>query len=540
MGKKVTFVIVAEGALDVQGRLITSEAVKQAIIDHMGMDARVTTLGHVQRGGHPSAFDRYLATIQGITATVAIVDNANQTSLSLLTVINENHVTLRPITECVARTKQIGIDLRAGNFEAVFKARDPEFKFLFELHGLFCSQVDVQATTRPNLTIALINIGAPCGGMNAANAAIVKYCVTKGHAVLGAYDGIRGFMDGKIQTLDLPQIQGCTERGGSFLGTNRWLPESDNEVELLVGKIVEKNIDAIIMVGGFEGFAFLKLLRDNAAYLRYNFPVLLIPATVSNNVPGTEYSIGSDTALNTVIGSCDIVRQSASSSGNRVFVVEVQGGNCGYLATMSALSSGASCCFIPEKKVGLRSMMAEIDHLKFRFQNFSRLGRIVIRNENCSPVYTTEIMSKILEDESDGKFDSRWIVLGHLQQGGNPSPIDRLRGVRLGIVCVDYIQKILFPVTDIPDSGIPIIGIDSGVTTPYHRGGNLLVVGVKGPKIVFTPFDSLHSEADMKNRRVQNPWWMRLYPLISMLSRGPQESNQQEDLNNNAVMDDNY
>ena len=520
----MTFVILAEGTIDCEGVRITSEDVKNAIIEKMGMDARVTTLGHIQRGGSPSALDRYLGTIQGITATVSLIENESRNSLSFVVVTNENHVSCRLISECVQNTKQINIDLRERRFEQVFRARDPEFRFLYDLQTRFCSQAlhSEEKLEEHRLKIALVNVGAPCGGMNSANAAVAKYSISVGHKIIGVYDGLKGFLNEDFHSLQISEIQGWIERGGSVLGTNRWLPNSE-EIVQIISIIIRENIDAVIVVGGFEGFSFLSTIRENSNYLKYNFPVLLIPATVSNNVPGTEFTIGSDTALNTIISSCDIIRQSASSSGNRVFVVEVQGGNCGYLAATSALSSGASCCFIPEMELTLKVILDEIEHLKFRFRKYSKIGRLVIRNENCPKVYSTETLSKIFETEAGGVFDSRWIVLGHLQQGGNPSPLDRLRGVKLGTVCIDYIEKILLSSDSDKSDSIPSIGADSGVTSPYHRGGNVLVVGVKGPKIVFSPIDSLLSEADMKMRRIKKPWWERLYPLISMLSRGPDE-----------------
>lgn len=509
--------IVSEGAVDSSTNPITSQQVKEAIVKNLGMDARVTTLGHVQRGGAPSAFDRYLATMQGITATLEIIQNKNLNSLSTMIGINENQITLSPITDCVERTRRISAYMKAKKFDIVFESRDSGFKFQWKLYNsLYCAARNPET----GLNFGLLNIGAPCGGMNAANYAITKYCHQRGHAIFGISDGIKGLISRKINQLFPKDVEDWIGKGGSSLGTNRWVPTVDSEITQFVDAIIESNLHAILMIGGFEGFSLLKLLHKSKIYLKSQIPIILIPATISNNVPGTEFSIGSDTAVNTIISSCDIVRQSASSSSNRVFVVEVQGGNCGYLATISALSSGASCCLIPEIKVDMRSIMQEVEHLKSRYSSYSNIGRVIIRNENCSKVYSTEFLSKIIEEESNGAFDSRWLVLGHLQQGASPSPLDRLRGVKLGIVAVDYIEMLLSP--DL-NEGSSIAGLDSGVSTPMSQSKNLLVVGVKGPKVVFSPIDFLLSESDFSLRVQKNPWWMRLYPLISMLSRGPSE-----------------
>ena len=134
--------------------------------------------------------------------------------------------------------------------------------------------------------------------------------------------------------------------------------------------------------------------------------MLYIPATISNNIPGTEYSIGTDTALNIIGEACDAVKQSAISSMKRVFVVEVQGGNCGYLATLGGLISGASQAYIPEFPLKLDQLRSDAMKLRTGFASASRQGRLIIRNENCSRVYDTRLIAHIFQDEGKGVFDA--------------------------------------------------------------------------------------------------------------------------------------
>jgi 6-phosphofructokinase 1 len=130
-------------------------------------------------------------------------------------------------------------------------------------------------------------------------------------------------------------------RGGSELGTNRILPSFD--IGGVAAKFQEFKFDAVLIIGGFEAFNALLLLDEGRKhYPAFHIPMLHLPATISNNVPMTEYSLGSDTSLNALVDACDAIKQSASASRDRVFVVETQGGKCGYIATMGALAVSGS------------------------------------------------------------------------------------------------------------------------------------------------------------------------------------------------------
>ena len=181
------------------------------------------------------------------------------------------------------------------------------------------------------------SMGAPAGGMNAATRAVVRYCVNQGHIPLGVHNGFRGLLDENVDELSWLGVDAWMARGGSELGTNRALPSID--IGAIASKFQQFNFEGLLIIGGFEGFNALLLLEEGRKhYPAFHIPMVHLPATISNNVPMTDFSLGSDTSLNSLVDACDAIKQSASASRNRVFVVETQGGKCGYIATMGALA----------------------------------------------------------------------------------------------------------------------------------------------------------------------------------------------------------
>lgn len=173
--------------------------------------------------------------------------------------------------------------------------------------------------------------------MNAATRAAVRYCIAQGHKPFAIHNGFIGLLDDSVHQLSWLGVDNWMTRGGSELGTNRKLPDID--LGSVAAKFQQYNFHALIMIGGFEAYSSLAILEQGRKhYPAFNIPIVHLPATISNNVPMTEFSLGSDTSLNALVDACDAIKQSASASRNRVFVVETQGGKCGYLATMGALA----------------------------------------------------------------------------------------------------------------------------------------------------------------------------------------------------------
>ena len=173
--------------------------------------------------------------------------------------------------------------------------------------------------------------------MNAATRAAARYCLRRGHKPLAIYNGFRGLLDDNVDELSWLRVDNWMTRGGSELGTNRTLPSID--LGAVAAQFQKYRFDAFFLIGGFEAFRALEILEEaRQHYPAFHVPMVCVPATISNNVPVTEFSLGCDTSLNALVDACDAIKQSASASRNRVFVVETQGGKCGYIATMGALA----------------------------------------------------------------------------------------------------------------------------------------------------------------------------------------------------------
>jgi 6-phosphofructokinase 1 len=191
-----------------------------------------------------------------------------------------------------------------------------------------------------------MHVGAPAGGMNAAAKTAVRLCLNRGYTPLAIRNGFSGLIRDEVAPLTWQQVIGWQVVGGCELGTNRDHPQPlvgsglpqlnpKGSYQLidcgLIAYHLQKNkIDALLLIGGFEAYSsLLTLTNARSVYPAFCIPMVTLPATISNNVPGTDFSIGSDTALNAIVESCDRIKVSATASQKRVFVVEVQGGNCG-------------------------------------------------------------------------------------------------------------------------------------------------------------------------------------------------------------------
>jgi 6-phosphofructokinase 1 len=353
--------------------------------------------------------------------------------------------------------------------------------------------------------------------MNAATRAAVAYCLTCGHTPIAIHNGFAGFVRhhddkplGSVREFDWLEVDGWASRGGSEIGTNRELPSEAGipEVARLFG---EYKIEALFIVGGFEAFHALSELRKH----RDNFenlciPMTLLPATISNNVPGTEYSLGSDTCLNELVRYCDTIKQSASASRRRVFVIETQGGRCGYVAVLAGLAVGAVAVYTPEEGIGIDMLAADIKHLRELFAKDSgqtRAGRLVLVNEKASPVYNAGLIASMIRQEARDRFESRDSIPGHVQQGGVPSPMDRTRAVRLAIKCMEHLETFKGCSQD-------EIKVDLDSAS---------VIGIKGAKVVFSPMKQVEEEeTDWKNRRPKHVFWDGLREVVDVLSGRPE------------------
>lgn len=530
LGKRKTIVIVAEGARDKNGSKITAQEIKDLLADKneggLALDTRITTLGHVQRGGTAVAYDRMLATLQGVEAVKAVLDATPETETPFIA-ITENKIVRKPLMEAVLETKKLAQAVDEKDFEKAMSLRDSEFEDQWKSYMLTTNVMleDKLLSDEKRMRVGFINVGAPAGGMNAAVRAAVAYCLSRGHEPLAIHNGFAGFARhhgdkplGAVRPFDWLEVDGWASKGGSEIGTNRELP-GESGMELIANLIEEYQLDALFLVGGFEAFHSISQMRKaRDQYPSLCIPMCLLPATISNNVPGTEYSLGSDTCLNELVNYCDKIKQSASATRRRVFVIETQGGRSGYVATLAGLDVGASAVYIPEEGISLEMLNSDVRHLKEVFRKDkgqSRAGRLILVNEKASKVYNAKLIADIIREEAHDRFESRESIPGHVQQGGVPSPMDRCRAVRLAIKCIQHLET---------------FGCNAHNHVKYDPMSTV-VIGIQGSEVVFTPMELLEeTDTDWPNRRPKTAHWMGLSEVVNILGGRPDYLKPEENL----------
>ncbi|XP_014346767.1 ATP-dependent 6-phosphofructokinase, platelet type isoform X1 [Latimeria chalumnae] len=514
--KRLNIIIVSEGAIDSCNKPITSEQVKDLVVKRLGFDTRVTILGHVQRGGTPSAFDRILASRMGVEAVLALLEATPDTPACVVSLCGNQAVRL-PLMECVQMTQEVQKAMDEGKFEEAVRLRGRSFENNLNTYKLLAHRrLDSElpkddsfysarvCNCISSFNVAVLNVGAPAAGMNAAVRSAVRIGIIEGHTMFAVSDGFEGFSKGQIKAISWGDVGGWTGQGGSLLGTKRTLP--GKHLDKIAAQMLQHDINALLVIGGFEAFeCVLHLTEARARYEEFCIPMCIVPATISNNVPGTDFSIGADTSLNAIVETCDRIKQSASGTKRRVFIIETMGGYCGYLANMGGLASGADAAYIFEEPFDIRELQANVEHLTEKMKTSIQRG-LVLRNENCSENYTTDFIYQLYSEEGKGVFDCRKNVLGHMQQGGAPSPFDRNFGTKIAAKAMQWISRKL--------------------KETYRQGrvfanteDSACLLGMRRRALIFQPVVQLKTETDFVHRIPKEQWWLKLRPLMKILAK---------------------
>ncbi|XP_067107362.1 ATP-dependent 6-phosphofructokinase, platelet type isoform X4 [Osmerus mordax] len=502
-GTRLNIIIVAEGAIDRHGKSITSSYVKDLVVRCLGFDTRVTILGHVQRGGTPSAFDRILASRMGVEAVLALLETTANTPACVVSLCGNQSVRL-PLMECVQMTQEVQKAMDEKKFEEAVKLRGRSFENNLRTYKLLAHRELESEISQSNFNVAVLNVGAPAAGMNAAVRSAVRVGISEGHKMFAVNDGFEGFYKGQIKEIKWADVGGWTGQGGSLLGTKRTLPAK--HLEKLAEQMRINNINALLVIGGFEALeCLLQLYEARGSYEEYCIPMCMLPATISNNVPGTDLSIGADTALNAIVETCDRIKQSASGTKRRVFIIETMGGYCGYLASVGGLAAGADAAYIYEEPFDIKDLQSNVEHLTEKMKTSIQRG-LILRNENSNENYTTDFIYQLYSEEGRGVFDCRKNVLGHMQQGGAPSPFDRNFGTKISAKAMQWLSKKL--------------------KETFRQGrvfanteDSCCLLGMRRRALVFQPVVQLRDETDFVHRIPKEQWWLKLRPLMKILAK---------------------
>ena len=279
--------------------------------------------------------------------------------------------------------------------------------------------------------IGVLTSGGDAPGMNAAIRAVVRSCSYHGISCVGIFRGYQGLIENDIEELGPRSVQNIINKGGTFLKSARCrefqTPEGRQKA---FTNIKKAGIDALVVIGGDGTFTGGLLFASE-----YDIPVVGIPATIDNDISGTDFTIGYDTALNTVVEAIDKIRDTASSH-NRLFLVEVMGRDAGAIALNSGIGAGAEEILIPEEDEGIERLIQSLQRSR---KSGKTSSIIVVAEGDKSGKNIFELAEYIGETLED--YDIRVSVLGHIQRGGAPSCFDRVLGSKLGVGAVDAILR---------------------------------------------------------------------------------------------------
>jgi 6-phosphofructokinase 1 len=299
------------------------------------------------------------------------------------------------------------------------------------------------------LRIAILTGGGDCPGLNAVIRAAVRRTIqTHRGEVFGISDGWAGLIEGRVQQLDLRSVSGILPKGGTILGTSRTNPfKKEGAVEKILDNIARFKLDALIAVGGEDTLGVAARLHEMGVC------VVGVPKTIDNDLSGTDYTFGFDTAVNIATEAIDRLHTTAESH-NRVMVVEVMGRHAGWIAVESGIAGGADVVLIPEMPISVEEVCNLIKKRHERGKNFSIVvvaegakfqendqARMIIQDEKLDSFGHVRlggigaILAQAIEERTG--YESRYTVLGHIQRGGTPTAFDRVLGTRFGVAAAD-------------------------------------------------------------------------------------------------------
>lgn len=308
--------------------------------------------------------------------------------------------------------------------------------------------------------IGVLTSGGDSPGMNTAIRAVVRACSYYNIKCIGIREGYEGLINNDMSELGPRSVKHIINRGGTFLKTAR-----SDEFRTEAGRkkafdnFQKNELDALVVIGGDGSFTGASIFHKE-----FHVPFIGVPGTIDNDIFGTDYTIGYDTALNTVIEAIDRIRDSATSH-NRVFFVEVMGRDAGFIALNGGIASGAQDILIPEKKDSLKELFQSLERSQQAGKNSSII--VVAEGEELGNVYD---LAKATQNRFP-EYDIRVTVLGHIQRGGNPTCQDRVLASRLGVAAVEGILE----------------------------GKSNLMAGLRSNKIVYTPIEEAikkHNQID--------------------------------------------
>ncbi len=444
-GKAFSIVVVAEGAEmpDLATRVVettdpfgrprydrrgVAESLATAIEHKTGFETRHVVLGHLHRGGSPSVFDRVLASRLGVAA----VDMVKNFQFGQMATRKNNRFLTVPLAKVAGR----------------IQFADKQY---YDLATIFFGQRRLDPGTTLVKRIGVLTGGGDCPGLNAAIRAVSRRAFEYGWEVIAFKNGWAGLLGGgDAEPLTPASVSGILTKGGTIIGTSRTNPIKKQELmEQVKANLKKYGIDALVAIGGDDTLSVAAKLFDQG------MAVVGVPKTMDNDINETEYTIGFDSAVTTVVDALDKLHTTAASH-HRVVVVEVMGRDAGWVAVFGGLAGGADFIFIPEAETTLAECC---EHLNRRRAQ-GKLSSIVVVSEGAKIPDMEEkrdlgptdafghvrldkrgLGEKVAEKIEQGTgMECRYVVLGHLQRGGSPTVFDRILATRTGVAAVELVR----------------------------------------------------------------------------------------------------
>jgi 6-phosphofructokinase 1 len=492
-GRRHDIILFAEGARHSDGLPIRADTITEILKARMGVEARVTVLGHVQRGGPPTAGERVMASRLG-QAAVEYLAKPEPVPVMIGMVNNRCHAT--PLEEVVRTSQAVNSEIDQGHFEQALALRGRSFSDALELLGTL-TRAEPRTETSSQGRIAILTGGPDAPGMNAVVRTALRTAMNEGWDVVGVRNGFEGLRKGDIWNLKWMDVQNWISLGGSELGAIRYAVQPE-DLPGIARTLQEWDIRGLIAVGGlntYEQVQFLVAAQGEHEGLR--IPIVCAPASIDNNLPGTQVAIGADTALNNIVEAVDKIKYTAGTA-HRAFIIEVMGRRCGYLALASGIATGAEMELLAEDNATVETLLRDVEQLREGFRRGKKLG-LVVMSEHAFRYYDTDFVRRVMEAEADGAFEVRTAVLGHLQRGGVPTAFDRVEGSRLGAHAARQLMA----------------DCSAGKT-------NASVIGIVDQEVVVTPFAEAMAQVDWENWRPLEQDWLKWHALANTLAKpGP-------------------
>ena len=278
--------------------------------------------------------------------------------------------------------------------------------------------------------VGVLTSGGDAPGMNAAIRSVVRACAFYKIECIGIFRGYQGMIEGDFKTLKSKSVNYIINKGGTFLKSARSKKFRTKEGrKMAYDRLVKEGVDALVLIGGDGTFTGGMIFNQE-----FNFPVIGIPGTIDNDILGTNFTLGYDTALNTAVDAIDKIRDTASSH-KRLFFVEVMGRDVGHIALNAGVGSGAEEILVPEENLGLDRLLESLQ----KSRKTGKSSTIVLVAEGDKTGNNVFELRDYVEENLEG-YDVRVSVLGHMQRGGAPSCFDRVLASRMGVKAVESLM----------------------------------------------------------------------------------------------------